>query len=115
MKFTATRKAETVEAIAYTGANQAQIERELEKHTGRTIPLTWSVIEVGSYVLLQPDRRWQTLPRGAFRRLYDAQVTQSCFDCSHYGLLDGVGRCDIWNEVIDSEIASGADCDAFER
>ena len=114
MKFTATRKPETVEAIAYTGHNAAFIEAELKTHTGRTVTPMWTGIEPGSYVLLQPEGRWQTLPRRAFLRMFDAQVAKSCFDCSHYGLLDGAGRCDIWNEVIDSEIVSGADCDAYE-
>ena len=117
MKFTAIRKPETVEAIEYTegpaGSNREYIERELERHLGRAISLA-ALLEPGSFVLLQPNARWQTLPRAAFLRLYEPAKAKTCFDCKFFVLVDGSGRCGVFDEPIDSEIVAGSDCDAFE-
>jgi hypothetical protein len=115
VKITAKRKPEAVEAIVFDGTNKTECEAALQKHTGNKIALVLEQQDAGVLVVLQPNRRWQTMPAITFDRIYDRDVPKNCFDCKHYGVIDGAGRCGIWDEPIDSEIVDGADCDAFER
>lgn len=114
MKVSAYRKAEAVTAIQFDGGNAAAIERELAQHTGRIVKPILTDDDRGVWIVLQPAGRWQTLPDVAFHRTYNVEKPRTCFDCVHYGMANGAGRCNVFEEPVDSEIVAARDCDAFD-
>lgn len=116
MKVTATRKPEHVSAHQFDGHNHLEIETALREHTGRIIKPVLGDGDVGAWIVLQPQNRWQTLPDKAFHRIYDVESSpkpRTCFECQNFVMVTGTGRCMIFDEPIDSEIVAARDCDGF--
>lgn len=103
-----------VEAYHYDGTNLARIETLVGQAVGTEVHLDKALTK-DSWVVIS-GRNWQALSETLFRRLYERSgAAQTCFDCTHYGQIDGRGRCSVFEEDIDSEVLAGSDCDAYDE
>lgn len=117
----------TVQAIQFDGSNLSELEVAIKEVTGHSSNLG-ELLEIGAWVIISTSS-YQILPNSVFTRVYEPvdpvadskspthvlNPQRSCHSCLHYSLSNtGVGRCELFNEVIDSELLAAEDCSAFE-